>query len=315
MLTNDQYNELWETHFGGNTINNGITNQNCPDFEQYIIRENMLEDYLDLFRGKNTRNQRAIPTANLDYENHPFFDVNDNSVLNEKPCIKYILIAEAAPQVNNNIIKYIYNINIAGGAYITAPLKAFNINNLNNLNTTGRLLELARNGVLIIDLFPFALDYNKIRDHENFNQLCINFFSNLDNYYSLINRIFKFQQQEIIENIDTLNEVNTAIIAPPKTSHAIASFAALNDVDFIGLRIGRNIFEFKENIDTDNIELYINNITFPNNLIGLNRHSYPLINDQNNNIVRVPHYSCNCYNETRGENPRALFIKNALGLP
>jgi hypothetical protein len=187
--------------------------------------------------------------------------------------------------------------------------------NLNNLNTTRRLLELARNGVLIIDLFPFALNYNEIRNDINFNQLCINFFSNLDNNYSLINRVFKFQQQEIIKNINTLNEVNAAIIAPPKTSHAIASFAVLNDVDFIGLRIGRNIFEFQENIDNDNIELYLNNITFPNNLIGLNGYSYPLLNDQNNNIVRVPHYSCNCYNETRGENPRALFIKNALGLP
>ena len=307
MLKKKHYEKLWKTHFSG------IPNQNCPDFEQYIIRENMLEDYLDLFRGINTRNQRAIPPANWYYE-HPFF-LNGNSVLNEKPCIKYILIAEAAPQVNNNAIKYIYNKNIAGGAYITAPLNAFNTNNVNNLNTTERLLELARNGILILDLFPFALDYNEIRDYTNFNQLCINFFSNLDNYYSLINRVFKFQQQEIIENINTLNEVNAAIIAPPKTSNAIASFAALNDVDFIGLRIGRNIFEFQENIDNDNIELYINNITFPNNLIGLNGYSYPLLNDQNNNIVRVPHYSCNCYNETRGENPRALFIKNALGLP
>lgn len=308
MIKKKHYKKLWKTHF------RSITDQNCPDFEQYIIRENMLEDYLDLFRGINTRNQRSIPPANWYYE-HPFFDLNGNSLLNEKPCIKYILIAEAAPQVNDNVIKYIYNINIAGGAYITAPLKAFNTNNLNNLNTTERLIELARNGILIIDLFPFALNYNEIRNDINFNQLCINFFSNLDNYYSLINRIFKFQQQEIIENIDTLKEVNAAIIAPPKTSHAIASFAALNDVEFIGLRIGRNIFEFQENIDNDNIELYLNNITFPNNLIGLNGYSYPLLNDQNNNIVRVPHYSCNCYNETRGENPRALFIKNALGLP
>lgn len=308
MLNPEQYNELWDIHFSG------ITNQNCPDFEHYIIRENMLEDYLDLFRGVNTRNQRAQSPANWYYE-HPFFNVNGNSTLNEKPCIKYILIAEAAPQVNDNFIKYIYNKNIAGGAYITAPLNAFNTYNLNNLNTTRRLLELARNGVLIIDLFPFALDYNKFRDDKNFNQLCINFFSNLDNYYSLINRVFKFKQQEIIKNINTLNEVNAAVIAPPKTSHAIASFAALNDVDFIGLRIGRNIFEFQENIDNDNIELYINNISFPNNLIGLNGYSYPLLNEQNNNIVRVPHYSCNCYNDTRGENPRALFIKNALGLP
>ena len=52
MLTEKQYIELWGTYFSN------ITNQNCPDFEQYIIRENMLEDYLDLFRGINTRDQR-----------------------------------------------------------------------------------------------------------------------------------------------------------------------------------------------------------------------------------------------------------------
>ena len=307
MLTITEYNVLWETHFSH------ITTQACPSYNDYIIRENMLEDYLDLFRGRNTRNQRAITPTNWHYK-HPFFDVKGNSMLKEKPCIKYILIAEAAPQVIGNVIKYIYNINIAGGTYLTAPLKAFNTNNVDNLNPIERLLELARNGVLLIDLFPFALNYNKIREHENFNQLCINFFSNLNNVNSLINRVSELQIERIIDNIDTINKVNAAIIAPPKTSHAIANFAALNDVEFIGLRIGRNTIELQENIDMDNIELYINIDTFQYNLIGLNGNSYPLVNDQGNNIVRVPYYSCNCYNETRGENPRALFIKNALGL-
>jgi hypothetical protein len=91
MLLEKQYKELWGTHFSGITT--------CPSYNEYIIRENMLEDYLDLFRGRNTREDRAIRPTNWYYE-HPFFDEKGNSILKEKPCIKYILIAEACTSSN-----------------------------------------------------------------------------------------------------------------------------------------------------------------------------------------------------------------------
>ena len=190
MLTNDQYNELWETHFSG------ITNQNCPDFEQYIIRENMLEDYLDLFRGINTRNQRAFPPANWYYE-HPFFDVNGNSVLNEKPCIKYILIAEACPKNNKN---YFYDVReISGQTYLRVVYNAtyndnhqvINWEKLENINDKiDKLINLASRGVLLLDLFPFALKYDSnLRNIINISLVSNSFWNNKDNYYSIENRL------------------------------------------------------------------------------------------------------------------------------
>ena len=191
MLTNDQYNELWETHYSG------ITNQNCPDFEQYIIRENMLEDYLDLFRGINTRNQRAFPPANWYYE-HPFFDVNGNSLLNEKPCIKYILIAEACPKNNTN---YFYDVReISGQTYLRVVYNAtYNDNHqviiwekLETINDKiDKLISLASRGVLLLDLFPFALKYDsKLRKKINISLVSNSFWNNKDNYYSIENRLF-----------------------------------------------------------------------------------------------------------------------------
>ena len=59
MLTNDEYNNLWENHFEGI---NGLDGQTIPSYDLengYLEAENMLEDYLDIFRGVNTRNERG----------------------------------------------------------------------------------------------------------------------------------------------------------------------------------------------------------------------------------------------------------------
>lgn len=195
MLNPEQYNELWDIHFSG------ITNQNCPDFEHYIIRENMLEDYLDLFRGVNTRNQRAQSPANWYYE-HPFFNVNGNSALNEKPCIKYILIAEACPENNTN---YFYDVReISGQTYLRVVYNAsyndnhqvINWQRLNNINDKiDKLISLASRGVLLLDIFPFALKYNSnLRTIINESLVTNSFWNNIDNYYSIENRLFSLSQ-------------------------------------------------------------------------------------------------------------------------
>jgi hypothetical protein len=202
MLNPEQYNELWDIHFSG------ITNQNCPDFEQYIIRENMLEDYLDLFRGVNTRNQRAQSPANWYYE-HPFFNVNGNSALNEKPCIKYILIAEACPENNTN---YFYDVReISGQTYLRVVYNAsyndnhqvINWQRLNNINDKiDKLISLASRGVLLLDIFPFALKYNSnLRTIINESLVTNSFWNNIDNYYSIENRLFSLSQF-LFENWD-----------------------------------------------------------------------------------------------------------------
>ena len=56
MLTRPQYENLWETHFS-RIVPASIL---MPDYCEYLNREHMLEDYLDIFRGINTRASRAI---------------------------------------------------------------------------------------------------------------------------------------------------------------------------------------------------------------------------------------------------------------
>ena len=193
MLTEAEYNGLWEDNFapkfGGILI---------PDYDQYNIRENMFQDYLDIYRGFNSRNIRLIQPNPWYYE-HPFFDNNGNLKLDKVPKIKYILIAEAAPNIQINInqinqIKYIYNTNLMGGQYITAPLNAFGI--IAN-NTIDRLLLLASKGALIIDLFPFALEYTNLRDIIINNKIDANFWQSNDNPYSMNNRLHQLKNENL----------------------------------------------------------------------------------------------------------------------
>jgi hypothetical protein len=190
MLSNTDYTTLWKTHFSGITI------QACPDFKEYIIRENMLEDYLDLFRGINTRNQRAITPTNWYYK-HPFFDEKGNSILKEKPCIKYILIAEACPEKGKN---YFYDIReIVGQKYLNAAYNAIYSGAtpvvawaaLRNPNDkVNKLIDLAKRGVLLLDLFPFALKYNSsLRRRLNRSLVTNSFWNNSANNYSIENRL------------------------------------------------------------------------------------------------------------------------------
>ena len=120
MLTKTEYETLWKNTFGK------ITRLQLPGYEDYKIICTYYENYLKLFLSKK---------------------------------IRYILIAEAAP-FNG---AYIYNYDLPCGLntpYFTAVAKAFNIEGetkLNTINAKRILSELANKGVLILDLFPFAI--------------------------------------------------------------------------------------------------------------------------------------------------------------
>ena len=307
MLTNAQYVFLWTHHFAPIVPAGTI----MPPYNDYVIRENMLEDYLDIFRGVNTRHHRPIPAFGWYYE-HPFFNSDGSPKLKEKPCIKHVLIAEAPPQVNGGVINYIYNLHLAGGAYITAPLKAFGINP-NGMNTLNRLINLADQGVLIIDIFPFAINYNGFRPALNLAGITLDFFNNLLNLYSIALRISNIINL-FCDDFKKDNRLNAALIGPPTTNVHLANHINVHPHHFLNFRMGHNTF-LHPNILPPIIPptLYINVTINPNSLIGLII-NYPLINAVGGLIIRVPYYCCSCYNETQGENPRALFIKNALGL-
>lgn len=142
-----------------------------PAYDDYVIRENQLEDYLDIFRGFDTRAGRGVPPiipAVWDYP-HPFFPppgvagfVPPPGAPN--PTIKYILIAEAAKPVGANT--YFYNVNhLHRSPYFTAPKDAFNFPAgyiPAGIPKAHVLWLLAQQGVLLLDLYPFAIGYTPL---------------------------------------------------------------------------------------------------------------------------------------------------------
>jgi hypothetical protein len=168
MLNENQYNELWNDHFAP-IIPAGTI---MPPYIEYAIRERMFQDYLDIFRGENTR----VEGYGMPYL-HPFFNPDGTPKLKEKPCIKYIMIGECAAPLNpiipvlgncaipngdtNNT--YFYNIlHLGFTQYLNAPRLAFGCPDYGPCpeNKIETLLCLASKGVLLIDLFPFAINYN-----------------------------------------------------------------------------------------------------------------------------------------------------------
>jgi hypothetical protein len=83
-MTRKQFIDHWNRDFAP------LTNEIMPSYDEFIISERMLEDYLDIFRGFNSRD------GNIDMPyNHPFFDAEGNPLLSTKPTIKYILIGRS----------------------------------------------------------------------------------------------------------------------------------------------------------------------------------------------------------------------------
>ena len=224
ILTPVQYNNLWTLPapygFGQSlTI--------IPNYDYYLIREHMFEDYLDLFRGVDTRAVRLAANPVIMPYNHPFLHTLQQIGNKEfaKPCIKYILIAEAAPPVDPRILNaafldknnsYFYStIDIGATGYFEAPVTAFGIPTA--LTKTEKLIELAKAGVILVDIFPYAIVYKRFRDELIANGTLLDFWNGVANPYSLnlrINNLYPF----FCPN----TQPNAALIAPPKISHYLA---------------------------------------------------------------------------------------------
>ena len=181
MLTRREYEDLWNSHFTGVGIRVVDNPNNCPtDYCDYLIREHMFEDYLDIFRGINSRGHRKIKLCEEgNNEPHPFFNEKGELIKSDghkmtKPVLKYIMIGEAAPSKSGT---YFYDINqINKTAWLSAPLNAFfnarmtavpYIKPTHSLEQRDLLFELANQGYLLIDLFPFAINYKNIRQNLN----------------------------------------------------------------------------------------------------------------------------------------------------
>jgi len=226
MLTITEYKKLWDDNFAK------LTTEAMPSYDEYFDRENMLEDYLDIFRGKNTRKERSSKEGSDWYYDHPFFNVDGSPKLEKKTCIRYIMIAEAAasPKVSipingcrilggdkNNT--YFYNIlHLKNTPYLNAPMIAFGSPDYkpcpeNKINT---LLDLASKGVLLIDLYPFPLPTILIR---GLNSSGLRSKINIAHFHTLL-----------INNLNRLGglyctHIDFALVAPPRTSSNLIAFA------------------------------------------------------------------------------------------
>lgn len=169
MLNLIDYQNLW-----AGTLGNPI--HTLPCYYQYLQREVYFQDYLDLFghramptyprvghnlvaiphlvpdaTGVYTSKVGGVVYLRVDYP-FPFLDE-----LGKGRKITRILIGEAPPVATT----YFYNINHSTGTpYFSQPYAAFVPHPL-GLTKQGKLVELADQGVLILDLSPFGIVYDQ----------------------------------------------------------------------------------------------------------------------------------------------------------
>ncbi len=144
-----QFTNLWDQYFPP------LAGSVPPLYQAYLDRENFLEDYLDIFRGRDTRASRGLPGP------HPFHAQLSNSLF-VAPKITYIMIGEAAPAES---FTFFYNPDHNNHTnWLGAPLEAFGCGGSYPTNRNEKieaLFALAMKGFLLLDLYPFAIDYSK----------------------------------------------------------------------------------------------------------------------------------------------------------
>lgn len=102
--------------------------------------------------------------------------------------IKHILLGECAPDTGNYI--YVDGLN----SYITAPLKAVGYNTKKKFDRINAFME---SGFLLIDLYPFAINYKDIRteltENIEFQQIIHQYLINeINSYGKLLNENWDF---------------------------------------------------------------------------------------------------------------------------
>jgi hypothetical protein len=114
-----------------------------------------LGDYLDIFRGRDTRAARGLAGP------HPFHAQLSNPLF-VAPKIAYVLIGEAA---NSSSSTFFYNpTHLSSTNWLRSPLKAFGLGIAypkTSKEKIDALFALAMKGFLLLDLYPFAIDYSQ----------------------------------------------------------------------------------------------------------------------------------------------------------
>lgn len=218
---------------------------------EYVKREISFYDYLDLFRVVHFNNQVYRPNIRVSKPGQSCLDFVDVAHLKipdwqyievgsypwaeedikKNRRIENILIGEAGRNLNTGTFFYGVNQN-KETSYFDEPCKVFGIDG--NVKAD-KLIKLANNGVLLVDIFPFGLDsYEIIRDQVDIQPF----------YENLIDRL-NFAAHLFNENVEF------ALVAPLKTSYRIMECSAADG----GILINHTLY----NIDQNTIEPNIDN--------------------------------------------------------
>ena len=271
MMSEREYENLWE---GIYRLNKQIK---MPPYYQYLQREVYFQDYLDLYHKngikaisyprKKIGQDYTVAIPNLKPDKNGEFTITDqdtgnlrlkvghdypfsNEDFTKVTTIKYILIGEAAPGGG----RYVYK--DASGAYVKAPLTAIgvNVDSLASIPSskndrvkrteskklsTVRLAEFARNGFILLDLLPFALDFNE--------------YSNLrDGIIKSDNGLVKFYIERLEELISKLQKKSHnwdfCFVGPETISMAAIK---LIEEEKGGLLAGKNVSHIDDRLDSD----------------------------------------------------------------
>lgn len=162
-------------------------NLKMPEYSEYKEREEKKKEYVERFNKEQKK-------------------------------IKYILLGECAPDTG----KYIYVDGL--NSYITAPLKAAGYDIKKNFD---RIDAFMRSGFLLIDLYPFAIDYK-------------NFRSKLTEDMEYQNIIQQYINEEI-KSLEYLLDENWdfCFVAPESTSVGVLKYLLANQHGM--LMRGKNI--------------------------------------------------------------------------
>lgn len=296
MMTPAQYCLLWGFFPGVSGM------PAMPSYADYLSRENFLEDYLDIFRGRDTRATRGLPGP------HPFH-AQLSDPLFVAPKIAYILIGEAA---NSSSDTFFYNpAHLTPTNWLRSPLEAFGCGSSYPTNRNEKidaLFALAMKGFLLLDLYPFAIAYSSTM-REGIDYIPF--------WEQLVDRINGLSAHGLIQDDCLL-----AFSGPAKTHHQIA--AQLHNQHLHGaphlislphhctLSWGNNILTDGHGaaVPPTRVQSLLFNWRMPG--IGLDLDGrFPV--DVTN--FYSPKYRCETWDGSFVNGPSSKFIKVAFGLP
>lgn len=235
--------------------------------------------------------------------------------LKKKRSIKYVMIGEAAPANMAYFFYYILELqeektlikNEKGKivkdykGYVTAPYIAFfggEVESCNDKRKKQILLDFADKGVILLDIFPFAINYDPIRNDLKHKGIDKSYFNKL---MDLFKTKYNFN-----------DDVKGVFVAPPTISHNLAKeFNGGRLVTPISLRLGINSFNPAHTAKTKN-DFFFNEVLSTSTLNGIVA-NLPVNKKKPHITIQVPLYVCCAYSGAMTV-PHYLFIKNALGL-